>query len=55
MWVATMTVEEMAAPKTKRTANIAPVALIRYHIIVSVSVGQKRRKKNMVPLWSMTS
>jgi len=42
-------VEEIAAPKTARTANIEPAALIRYHITVSERAGQKRRKKNMVP------
>jgi len=44
-----MMVEEIAAPKTARTANIEAVALIRYHTIVSERVGQKRRKKNIVP------
>jgi uncharacterized membrane protein YadS len=42
-------VEDIAAPKTARTANIAPVALILNHMTVSDNDGQKRRKKNMVP------
>ena len=44
--------DEIAAPRTTRTANIEAVALIRNHTTVSESVGQKRRKKNMVPWWS---
>ena len=43
----------MAAARTTTTANIEAVALIRYHMMVSESAGQKRRKKNMVPWWSI--
>ena len=44
--------EEIAAARTTMTANMEAVALIRNQTTVSASVGQKRRKKNIVPWWS---
>jgi hypothetical protein len=54
LWVVT-TVKGITAPRTVRTADIEAVALIRNHIAVPASTGQKRRKKNMVPWWTITN